>query len=83
MIGTTCEQLPISFSVSGSPRWFNRAMKTRRVLRFHKTVQIVAPGRPSRLMPGPDDVPHYTTITLNPQKPILGCHPRLLTKLLS
>ncbi|HEY3857196.1 MAG TPA: hypothetical protein VGO67_22650 [Verrucomicrobiae bacterium] len=58
-------------------------MKIRRRIRFQQNTQIVAPGRPSRLMPGPDDVPHYTTITLNPQKPILGCHPRLLSRLLS
>jgi hypothetical protein len=51
--------------------------------RFQKLAQILAPGRPARLMPGPDDMPHYSTISLNPQKPILGCHPRLLSRLLS
>jgi hypothetical protein len=36
-----------------------------------------------RLMPGPDDMPHYKAFPVNQPKPILGCHPRLLSKLLS
>jgi hypothetical protein len=58
-------------------------MKTRKTSRFQKAVVNLAPGRPARLMPGPDDMPHYNNIFLNPAKTVLGCHPRLLSKLLS
>jgi hypothetical protein len=62
-------------------------MKNRKIFRFRKAIGLEsgsssAPGLAPRLMRGPDDMPHYRAFPVSPPKPILGCHPRLLSKLL-
>jgi hypothetical protein len=73
-------------------------MKTRRISRLRRAFEIarkfltdcrarsaceVAPSPSAQLMPGPGQHPQYKDCPLTPPKAILGCDPRLLTKLLS
>jgi hypothetical protein len=73
-------------------------MKSRKVSPFKNAFEIairfvkddraesgrkVAPGRAARLIPDRKDLPHHGTFLLIRARPVLGCHHRLLSKLLS
>jgi hypothetical protein len=63
-------------------------MKNRRIIRLKKVLGLerggnVAPWPAPRLIPCPDDMSHYKDCPMKSPKPILGCDPRLLSKLLS
>jgi hypothetical protein len=65
---------------------FKRALEL--AIRFVKDCRAergcnVATGHGVRMIPGPNDQPHDRTFLLTRPKTILGCHPRLLSKLLS